>query len=232
MALGLAGLYPACVARNVHTLVHAVSVALDPYAPPKHPPEPAVPDVEVDVPRLRERGDLRQVVVRVPVGVDRARQGEGDFGGRGGHHLAHVVGDGVDARHVGAEVGLLGVHHVHPEHDILRVHRLTVGPLVVVEVDGDGHVAVGVDGGLAHRERIVQLGGIALPEPVERTVELVLELAEVGDAEQPGRVEGEDEVRRVVGQLRPRDRPARDLGTPGGHGNALARRRLICGVVG
>ena len=80
-----------------------------------------------DVPGDRHRCDLRQLVIGEPVSLTLAVR-------------LNVTGRAVDrdagevvrhvARRIAGEPGLLGVHHVHPEHDVSGGDGLAVAPLV------------------------------------------------------------------------------------------------------
>ena len=148
---------------------------------------------------LRKRRDLAQLVKGEEERAICLVQREDDCLRVGERHGRHVVRK--LARRVCGPVGDVGLQQVHPELDVAGRDRLAVGPLPALELHGHGLAAICVNGVAGQAQARVELHLAVLTEPVQRPVHEELELAQVGDAEEPARGEREDVVRLGVGSL-------------------------------
>ena len=169
------------------------------------------------VPRQRQRSDLGQLVVGEPVRAGGGLEVEHDRGRAGDRPRAQVVRQST--WHVISPVRLLRGEHVEPEPHVLAGHRLTVGPVVVLQRDRHGLVVVAVHRRVGQAQAGVHHRLAVVAEPVQRPVHEVFELVAVVNRAVRAVDEREDPVRGRRGREGERGY------APGYGGAGLAARR-------
>ena len=149
---------------------------------------------------LRHREEQAELVVEQPVAAVRLLEGDAERRGRGVRHAGDVV------RQVAGDVvrvaRLVRLEHVDPELDVPGRDGLTVGPLPVLHLDGDGLVAVREHRRIGQAQRLVERqAATGVAEPVQRAPHLLDEPEDLLRGVVGGREHRENVYRLGAGQV-------------------------------